>query len=474
MVILVLVAYLLILAILALWSRRETYSIEGYYIAGKKLPYWVVAFSTNATGESGWLLLGLTGMGYLVGPHAFWITLGEVLGVGLSWMLVAGRLKEATDQYGSVTVPDYLASRFADSFHILRLLSVAIILVMVFVYTTAQMIAAGKAFDSFLGTGYGYGVILGAIITLLYTAVGGYKAVAYTDLLQGILMLFALITIPAAGLYAVGGPAELISALRGIDPVLVNPFGEYGWSVAGVIAVASFLAIGLPFLGVPQLMVRFISIRDRKEIRKAGTISVLCILAFDAGAVITGMTGRILFPDLPDAETILPVMSAELFHPLLTGVFIVVVLAAIMSTVDSLLILASSAVVRDVMQKVFHPRLTTGALSGYGKWVTVIIGLGAMLLALTEARVIFSLVLFAWSGLGAAFAPVLLCALLWDRTTLAGAVAGMLAGFATSIVWVLFFKEHTYELYEMVPGFIMGLMTTIIVSLQTQRRNRPR
>ncbi len=465
MIILVLVLYLLVLLVLAYWSRQETHSIEGYYVAGKKLPYWVVAFSTNATGESGWLLLGLTGMGYLVGPHALWIALGEVIGVGLSWLFVAYRLKVSTDRYDSVTVPDYLASRFTDARHLLRLLSVIIILTMVCVYTAAQMVAAGKAFDAFLETGYAYGVMLGALITLVYTAVGGYKAVAYTDVVQGVLMLFALITIPVVGLYAVGGPAEMISALGEIDPTLVNPFGEHGWSIAGVIAVASFLAVGLPFLGVPQLMVRFISIRDRKEIPKAGVISVLCILAFDVGAVFIGMTGRILFPDLPDAETIMPVMSAELFHPLLTGIFIVVVLAAIMSTVDSLLILASSAVVRDVMQKVFHPRLTSEALSGYGKWVTVIIGLGAMLFALTEARVIFSLVLFAWSGLGAAFAPVLLCALFWERTTLAGAFAGMSAGFVTTIVWILFFKENAYGLYEMIPGFIAGLLMTILVSL---------
>ena len=466
------IVYLAVLMFAAVWSRDESKNIKGFYLAGKKIPYWVAAFSTNATGESGWLLLGLTGMGYMVGAHALWIALGEALGVGLSWMLIARRLKKATDEYDCVTIPDYLASRFNDKQHILRMISVVIILSMVGVYTTAQMVAAGKAFSGFLEMDYGHGVMLGALITLAYTTVGGFKAVAYTDVLQGLLMLFALIVIPVIGIGTVGGVSEMITVLGNTNASLLDPFAGLGWSVAGVIAVASFLAIGLPFLGVPQLMVRFMSLRDSKQVFKAGTISVLCILVFDIGAVLIGMSGRVLFPDLADAETILPVMSVELFPPLLTGVFIVVVLAAIMSTVDSLLLLASSAVVRDLLQKVINPDISTERLTRYGKAVTVIIGLGAMLFALTESKIIFTFVLFAWSGLGAAFAPVLICALLWRKTTLAGAVAGMLGGFFTTIIWINYFKESSYNLYEMIPAFLIGLFLVISVSFTTFNNER--
>ena len=462
------IAYLVLLVGMAAWCRRETRNVEGYYVAGKKVPYWVAAFSTNTTGESGWLLLGLTGMGYMVGVHALWVALGETIGVGLSWALLARRLKVATDEYQSITVPDYLASRFQDKRHYLRSLSVLIILSMVGVYTTAQMITVGKAFGAFLQMDYKYGVALGALITLVYTSVGGFKAVAYTDLIQGVLMLMALIVIPVVGLHTVGGVGEMLTALNEIDASLLYPMGEYGWSIAGIIAVASFLAIGLPFLGVPQLMVRFISLRSKDEVYKAGAISVTCIALFDVGAVLIGMTGRIIFPDLVDAETIMPVMSAELFPPILTGIFMVVVLAAVMSTVDSLLILASSAVVRDLLQKIIRLPYSTEKLTRIGKIVTIIIGLSAMMFALTEVKLIFWFVLFAWSGLGAAFAPVLICSLLWRKTTWAGAFTGMLAGFVTTLVWILFFKEVSHGLYEMIPGFIMGLLFTVIVSLYTQ------
>ena len=230
----------------------------------------------------------------------------------------------------------------------------------------------------------------------------------------------------------------------------------------------SFLGIGFAFLGAPQLLTRFMAAKDRSEIVNASVIAVICIIVFDCGAVLTGMAGRAIFPNLSDPETILPTMSAELFPTLLTGIFLVIVLAAIMSTVDSLLILASSAVVRDVIQKIFNPRVSDRRLSLYGKLVTIVIGAGALFFALADVRMIFWFVLFAWSGLASAFAPVVLCSLFWSGTTRAGAVAGMLGGFLTAVSWVLFFKEHFYDIYEMLPGFLVGFAMTILVSLFTR------
>jgi len=467
-IITVLVVYLLILLVIGLWGGRESGTVAGYFVAGKKLPSWVIAFSSNATGESAWLLLGLTGMGYAVGAHAFWIILGEVLGISLSWTFVARPFKEFTDRFDSITVPDYLESRFRDTGHILRWISVIIILSMVTAYTAAQLTASGKAFGSFLGTSYSAGVFIGAAVILYYTTVGGFKAVAYSDLLQGVLMFACLVTLPFVAIPAAGGWTEVMGALQAEDPALLRPMGSYGFTLQGVMSAVGFVGIGLAFLGAPQLLARFISARDQKQIVGGGFIAVLCVIGFDVGAVLSGMAGRILFPGLLDPETVLPEMSASLFPALFTGIFLVVVLAAIMSTVDSLLILASAAVVRDIVQQVFRPEWSEKRLSFYGKLTTVVIGVGAIFMALAEVRMVFWFVLFAWSGLACAFTPVVLCSLFWKRTTRAGAIAGMIGGFVTTVAWVLFFKEGFYDLYEMLPGFAAGFLCTIGVSLLTE------
>ncbi len=464
----VLVAYLLVLLVIGWWGGRESGSMKGYYVAGKKLPSWVIAFSSNATGESAWLLLGLTGMGYLVGVHAFWVIMGEVLGVAAAWVWVARPFKAFTDRYDSITVPDYLTDRFRDTTNAFRWVGLVVILSMVTAYTAAQLTASGKAFDSFLGTGYTAGVWIGAAVVLYYTTVGGFKAVAYSDMLQGVLMLGCLITMPIVGVAAAGGFSSLMAQLQAADPALLRPMGEYGLTIAGVVSVAGSIGVGLAFLGAPQLLVRFMSARDQRQIRDGGAIAVLCIIGFDVGAVFTGMAGRALYPGLLDQETILPAMAGSLLPGVFTGLVMVTVLAAIMSTADSVLILASSSVVRDVVQKVFRPDLEERALSGLGKLVTVVLGGVALVLALRDVRLIYTFVLFAWSGLACAFAPVVLCSLFWKRTTRAGALAGMIGGFLTSVVWVLVLKSRTYDLYEMLPGFAVAFCLTIGVSLATR------
>ncbi|MDH3923461.1 MAG: sodium/proline symporter [Xanthomonadales bacterium] len=464
------VLYLVVLAGLALWSRSETHSMSGYFIAGKKLPPWVVAFSTNATGESGWLLLGLTGMGYAVGAQAFWVVAGEVIGIALAWAMLSRRIKRLADETDSITVPDVLAARFNDRAHVLRKISLLIILVMVGAYVAAQMVATGKAFDGFTDLDYSTGVLVGAAVIILYTLVGGYKAVAWTDLVQGVLMLAGLIIVPLIAIDAAGGWAMVVDNLASQDPGLLTAWGPAGKSTAALIGILSFLAVGLPFMGVPQLMVRFMSARSEQSLVPAMAISVVVILLFDVGAVLTGMAGRALFPGLDDPESILPVISTTLLHPVLGGIMMVVVLAAIMSTVDSLLILASSAVVRDYWQQILGSKLSDRALAHRGKLLTVVIGIIGIVFALHQTPVIFWFVLFAWSGLGAAFGPVLLCALWYPGTNLQGAIAGMLGGFLTTVAWVLWLKPHFYELLEVIPGFIVGLALTVIISKVTHEK----
>lgn len=462
---LVLILYLLVLAAVAIRTRRDTRSLSGFFIADRKLPYWAVAFSTNSTGESGWLLLGLTGMGYAVGAQAYWVLIGEVVGIWLSWTLVSRRLKRLADSSDSITVPDVLAARFNDRRHVLRGIAVVIILAMVCAYVTAQLVASGKALGSFMGLDYPVAVVVGAAIVIAYTFVGGYKAVVYTDVAQGLLMLGGLIALPLVAIAAAGGWHNVTDSLAMQDPSLLRMWN--GGGVPEWVAVVSFLAVGLPFIGVPQLLVRFMSARDAAELKKARVLSVVVILLFDAGAVTAGMAGRALFPGLDDAETIYPVLSSQLFPPLLAGVMMVIVLSAIMSTVDSLLLMASSAVVRDTVQKIAGSRMSDRVLARYGKLATLLIGVIGIFLALEEVRVVFWFVLFAWSGLGAAFGPVILCMLYYRKTTLAGAAAGMLGGFLTSVLWVFFFKSSTFELYEIIPGFAVGILLTLVVSRLT-------
>ncbi len=468
----VLVVYLGILAALAIWSRRETHTLSGFYLAGKKLPYWVVAFSTNATGESGWLLLGLSGMGYAVGMQAYWVVVGEIAGIALSWWLISRRLKRLGDETDSITVPDVLAAKFTDKWHLVRGAAVLIIVVMVTTYVTAQMVSSGKAFSSFLGMEYETGVIVGGIFIIAYTFVGGYKAVSYTDVVQGVLMLLGLIAVPAAAIYASGGISEVRSSLAYQDPALLDMFAFS--NMPAWIGIASFVAIGLPFLGVPQLLIRYMSARDDGEIRKARIMSVIVLLIFTFGAVTAGVAGRALFPGLEDSETIFPVISSNLFPPIIAGLLLVVVLSAIMSTVDSLLLLASSAVVRDTYQKIMGSTDSDAVLSNYGKVLTVAIGIIALLLGIQEPRVIFHFVLASWSGLGSAFGPVIIGILYYKRVTWAGVLSGMLGGFIVSVAWLAWFKADYHGLYEAIPGFIAGMALTFGVSWLTSRKNTRR
>lgn len=466
-IIIVLIIYLGLLAAFAIWSRRETGTLSGFYLAGKKLPFWVVAFSTNATGESGWLLLGLTGMGYAVGAQAYWVVVGEIAGIAMSWGLISRRLKRLSDEVDAITVPEVLAAKFDDKYHLIRAIAVVIILTMVTAYMTAQMVASGKALSSFMGMDYATGVAVGGAIIIAYTFVGGYKAVSYTDVLQGVLMLIGLIIVPIAAIYASGGLDSMTSNLVAQDPNFVNMLSLTDGGIKGWVAAVSFVAVGLPFLGVPQLLIRYMSARDDTELKKARVVSVAVLLVFTFGAVTAGIAGRALFPGLEDPETIFPTISNQLFPPLISGVLLVIVLSAIMSTADSLLLLASSAIVRDTMQKILGSKKSDHVLAGYGKIVTILIGLLAIAFAIPEAKFIFWFVLFAWSGLGAAFGPVVVCLLYYKKTTRQGVVAGMLGGFLTSVVWVLALKEQTYDLYEAVPGFIVGMVMTIIVSAMT-------
>ncbi len=434
--------YFGILIAIGLVASRRVKNVRDYFAAGKNLSFWVAAFSARATGESAWLLLGLTGMGAAVGIQAFWVVLGEVIGVGGAWLFMCGRFKRLTDRYDAITIPDYLEGRFRDSSHRLRLVSAGCLMVFVTIYVSAQIDATGTAFESFLGWNYYLGALLGFGVVLAYIITGGFLAVAWSDVFQGTLMFLGLVFLPLFALSWIG-PSAVVSSLEAIDPNLLTWSGSGEWSAIAIANTLGLALIGLGFLGSPQVFVRFLALRSPSEVPKGAAVAIVWTLLADSGAVCIGLMGRALLTGPgealdgvlgPGGQDVLPNLVEFVLPAFLIGLYIAIVLSAIMSTVDSLLILAGSAVVRDYYQKVRRPDLADDALVSASRLATLIFASIALLVALTVAlmspnRTIFWFVIFGWSGIAATFCPIMILSLFWSGITVRGALAGMLSGF---------------------------------------------
>ena len=488
---LILFSYFGILFGIGVLASRRIKNVGDYYVAGKKLGYWVAAFSARATGESGWLLLGLTGLGALVGLSAMWVVVGELLGVTIAWFLMARPFRQAVDKCDAMTIPDYLAARFTyptdkktwqNKF--IRILSALTIALFVTIYVSAQIDATGKAFESFLGWDYYLGILVGFGIVILYTYSGGFFAVAWSDLLQGSLMLIGLVLLPVAAWKSSSGISEIWLGLQAADPGLTNIWGPGGLTLASLMVAVSYASIGLGFLGSPQIFVRFISIKDQDEIDKGRWVAVIFTLLTDGGAVLAGMFGRYLLVDSssgvemvlgPGAERLLPELVVYLFPGIIVAIFVAVVLAAIMSTVDSLLVVASSAVTRDIYQQLLVPGAQDSQLTGLSKLVTLSLAIGALVIAsvisiISPDRTVFWFAIFGWSGIAATFCPVILLSLFWRNYNFWGAVTSIVSGF----ICVPFFKfviprfgdfgRLLAMAGELAPAFIISLLSGIIIS----------
>ncbi len=427
-----------VLVVIGYLASRRMHDIRDYFASGKRLGFINAAFSARATGESAWLLLGLTGMGYAIGFKAFWVLLGEIVGVGSAWILMSRRFKRMADRYDAITVPDYLEARLRDRGHWLRLIAAGSLLVFVPIYAGTQVHAAGGAFFDFLGWNHYLGAAVGFGIVLVYILQGGFTAVVWSDVFQGSLMMLGLVALPIVGLLEAGGVTHVLDGVRAADPGLLTLHGGAGWTPLTVASVVGLVLIGLGFLGSPQIFVRFISLKSEKEIT-GGTITALAwtILA-DGGAVLAGITGRALFPGVEqiggDAEKILPHMSDTLMPAFFSGVYIAMVLAAIMSTIDSLLVLASSAAVRDYWQKTRHPDMPDDRLIALSRVLTLVLSLAAFAVGLgillhDKEQGIFWTIIFGWSGIAATFCPVMVLSLFWRGLTALGARCAMVAGF---------------------------------------------
>lgn len=460
------------------------HDIRDYYAGGKNLGFINVAFSARATGESAWLLLGLTGTGFAVGLQGLWIVLGELLGVGIAWLWMAKPFKRLTDQYDSVTIPDYLESRFRDNSHWLRLIAAGALLIFVPIYAGSQVFATGKAFNSFLDINHYLGATIGFLVVLLYITKGGFIAVVWSDVFQGLLMVTGLVLLPIVGLLEAGGITSILETLGAAFPDHLTLTAGQGWTTLAIFQIIGFAAIGIGFLGSPQVFVRFISIRDENQISKGAAVALIWTLLAGTGAVMLGMVGRALFTDADlgfDSDNILPVMSQTLLLPFFAGIYIAMVLSAIMSTIDSLLVVASSSVVRDYWQKTRHPEISDDMLMKLSQQVTLILalisfGVGMGILLYDIENGVFWIIIFGWSGIAATFCPVIILSLCWTKLTSLGAKCAMVAGFLGTILFKFAVPplmsaagwqkgvEYLIALDVLFPAFVVSGLVAVVIS----------
>jgi len=477
--------YLLILLGIGWFASKRVKSLGDYIAAGKKLGFLPAALSARATGESAWLLLGLTGMGAAIGFQAFWVVVGEVVGVGIAWLAMNRRFNRLTTKYGALTIPDYLEARFRDTSHSLRLVSACALVIFVMIYVSAQIDATATAFNSFLGWNYLTGAVIGFSVVVIYIVAGGFLAVVWSDVFQGTLMFVGLVAIPIIGLFYAGGWNNVAAGLVAQDPGLMSIWGPAGLTLNNLLAIVALVSIGLGFLGSPQVFVRILALKSEDEVKKGAIVAIFYTTLTDCGAVLIGMIGRHLLMGPEDSldgvlgangQDVLPMIVEILIPVTLIGLVIAGVLSAAMSTVDSLLMVAASSVVRDVYQRILHPSLPDESLVRLCRLTTVALAIGAFALAMTVAyaipeRTVFWFIVFGWSGIAATFCPTMILSLFWARFTRRGALAAMISGFLA----VPFFKfgmpllpgatgEAFANLEEMFPAFVVGFVAGILVS----------
>lgn len=431
---------------------------------------FIVALSAVVSGRSAWLLLGVTGMAYTRGLSALWACVGYIIVELLLFLFLAPALRRQTEELDAITVPDFFESRFADKTGLLRIVSVIIIFLFMIAYVAAQFKAGGKAFSSGFGLSDTEGLLLTAAIVLFYTMLGGFLAVSITDMVQAFLMILALLVLPIWAIMLYGGWPNVVEALTALSPPHLDPFA------LSIGALIGFLGIGLGSPGNPHILVRYMSIDDYKQLKVSALVGTIWNVLMAFGAILIGLVGRVYFPSpelLPnsDAEQLFPVLAQSLLHPVLFGLVIAAIFAAIMSTADSQLLVASSSLIRDVYQKMIRKdkKIEQKQLVVYSRWVVLILVVISLILGAIAADWIFWLVLFAWGGLGASFGPPIILSLFWKRTTKWGVLAGFVSGTLITIIW----KSSPFLkglMYELVPAFGISFLLTIMISLLTLKK----
>jgi sodium/proline symporter len=463
------VVYLVLMLGLGIVAYRRTQNLSDYILGGRSIGPGTAALSAGASDMSGWLLLGLPGYALVAGFEATWIAAGLLAGTWLNWLFVARRLRVYSHvAKDSVTMPAYFENRFNDTSRALRVVSALIILLFFLFYTSSGLVAAGKLFETVFGFDYQIAVVVGTLAVVSYTLFGGFLAVAWTDVVQGLLMAAALVMVPVFALNAVGGVDVAHAAIMAKNPEMLTFFNDVKGEALGWIAILSLLGWGLGYFGQPHILARFKAISDDKDMPTARRIAVswTAVTLFSALAIGWVAVGY-LDTDLADAETVFMVLVNSLFNPVVAGILMAAVLAAVMSTADSQLLVSSSALAEDFYKAILKKHASDVELVWVGRGAVVLIAIIALILALNPDTTVLGLVSYAWAGFGAAFGPAILLSLYWKRMNRNGALAGIILGGVTVVIWKQL-SGGIFDLYEIIPGFILATLAIIVVSLLTE------
>ncbi len=462
------ILYLGFMVAIGLIFYSKTNDLSDYILGGRQLNKWVVAISAEASDMSGWLLLGLPGLAYVVGVEAAWIAIGLAVGTYLNWKFVATRLRSYTQISGdSITLSNYFENRFRDKSKALRMVSALFIVIFFLIYTASGFVASGKLFSTVFGLTYFQALLIGALVVVIYTFLGGFMAVCWTDLFQGILMFFAITIVPIMGIKSVGGYGTLVERIKAINPEMLNLFTTLDGKSTSIMVVISSLAWGLGYCGQPHILVRFMAIKSPEQIKPATRIAMVWVVISLVAAVLVGVVGSAYMPNALEGsatETIFMQMVNSLFHPLVAGLLLAAILAAIMSTADSQLLVTTSALAEDFYKVLFRREASDQELVWVGRLSVVLVSIVAFIIALDQNSSVLDLVAYAWAGFGATFGPLILLSLYWKRMTRNGALAGIVAGGITVLVWKQL-QGGIFELYEIVPGFICSIIAIVVFSL---------
>lgn len=434
------ILYMAVILVVGFLTYRINKSHNDFFIAGRRLNPWVVAFSERASGESAWLLLGLPGAAYAAGLMEFWTALGCVSGIIFYWFFIARALREESEKLGAITLPTFLAGRFEKGQAAIRILATFIIIFFFIFYLSAQFNGAGKILNVTFGLDHRTGMVIGAAVIIFYTMMGGFFAVAWTDLVQGIIMIGTLVVLPLVGLVELtevsdgGGSIGGILAAEGHRLVSFTG-GRTGWAAAAMII--SGLSWALGYMGQPHLLTRFMSISSAAKIKISRRIAIAWVIPAFSGAVIMGVIGAGLYGQgmFDDVEKIMPHLANELLPAWLAGIFVSGAIAAMMSTADSQLLVISSSLIEDFFHRTLGREIGDRSLLRASRYITIVVGLTGFLIALTSDKLIFSMVSYAWAGLGSSFGPLILLMLTWKKVTWQGVIAGLSTGFISTVVW---------------------------------------
>ena len=459
------VIYVGIVLAIGIYAYLSTKSATDYFLGGRNLAPAVSAISAGASDMSGWVLLGLPGYAYVAGLEAFWITLGLTIGVAANWMLMAKRLRVYTVILDdAVTIPAYLQRRFGDAKPWLKIIASVSILLFFLFYVGSGLIAGGKLFNAVFGLDYVVAVLTGVVLILFYTLFGGFLAVSWTDVFQGLLMLAALIAVPVVVVSIAGGLGGFGDQVRAINPELLDIFTNASGESLSTLQIISLLGWGFGYFGLPHVLARFKAIRSADDVGVATVIGISWSFIGYLMAILVGLCGVVYLANpLMDSERVFIELTSVIFHPLVAGVLLAAILAAIMSTVDSQLLVCSSTLAEDLYPMLAKQPLTQEMRLKIGRIAVVAMALMATVLAMKPDSKVLDVVSYAWAGLGASLGPSILLSLYWRSMTAAGALAGVVTGGATVIIWESL-SGGLFELYSLVPGFLLSLIAIAVVS----------